>query len=273
MSDINEYINKIICADSSIFLKQLPSNCIDLVITSPPYDELRTYTGQLSWNFNKFQTIADEILRIVCNGGVVVWIVGDSTKRGNKTLNSFRQALYFQSIGFNVYDVIVYEKAGSGPPHKNRYFNSFEYMFVFSKGQPKTIHLLKDKPNKWAGHTTFGEVSRREQDGSITKKGKKIINQYGIRTNIWKYNNGRGFSTKDKIAYKHPAIFPEKLVEDHILSWSNIGDIILDPFAGSGTTGKIAKQLSRKWILIEAIAEYCNIAKERIYEKNINNYI
>lgn len=273
MNNIDEFINEVICADSSQFLCKIPSNSIDLIITSPPYDDLRTYTGKLSWNFEKFQLIADQIYRIVCQGGVVVWVVGDSIKNGNKSLNSYRQALYFQSIGFNVYDVIIYEKAGSGPPHKKRYFNSFEYMFVFSKGIPKTINLLRDKPNKWAGYTTFSEVSRRERDGTITKKGKKVINEYGVRTNIWKYNNGKGFSTKDQIAYEHPAIFPEKLVEDHILSWSNIGDIVLDPFAGSGTTGKVAKQLLRRWILIEAIEEYCNIAKDRLYEKKIDNNI
>jgi site-specific DNA-methyltransferase (adenine-specific) len=166
-----------------------------------------------------------------------------------------------------MYDVIIYEKTGTGPPHPNRYFNSFEYMFVLSKGKPKSINLLKDKPNKWAGHSTFGEVTRREKDGTLTNKGKKIVNEFGIRTNIWKYKNGKGFSTKDKIAHNHPAIFPEKLVQDHILSWSNEGDIVLDPFAGSGTTGKVAKSLNRDWLLIEAVEEYCNIAKERIGEE------
>lgn len=163
-----------------------------------------------------------------------------------------------------MYDVIIYEKAGSGPPHPNRYFNAFEYMFVLSKGKPKTINLLCDRPNRWAGYSTYGDVTRREQDGSLTNKGKMVVNDFSVRTNVWRYVNGRGFSTKDKIAYQHPAIFPEKLVEDHILSWSNEGDIVLDPFGGSGTTGKIAKKLNRKWILIEAVEEYCLIAEKRI---------
>lgn len=159
---------------------------------------------------------------------------------------------------------MIYEKAGSGPPHPNRYFNTFEYMFVLSKGRPKTINLLRDKPNKWAGKSTFGNVTRREKDGSLTDKGVKVINKFGVRTNIWRYNNGKGFSTADKVAYQHPAIFPEKLVEDHIRSWSNKGDVVLDPFGGSGTTAKVAQCLGRKWIYIEKVEEYCLIAKKRL---------
>ena len=139
-------------------------------------------------------------------------------------------------------------------------------MFVLSKGKPKAVNILQDKPNKWAGATTYGDITRREKDGSLTNKGKKVVNEYGTRTNIWKYANGKGFSTKDQIAYEHPAIFPEKLAEDHIKSWSNPGDIVLDPFGGSGTTAKMAKLLGRDWILIEAVEEYCDIAKKRLEE-------
>lgn len=264
MVEINKIKNKIINACSDQYLKEIPDNCIDMVVTSPPYDDLRDYEGKVTWNFDVFKDIANELYRIVKEGGVIVWVVGDKTSDGNKSLTSYKHALYFQEIGFNIYDVIIYEKTGSGPPHPNRYFNSFEYMFVISKGKPKTINLLKDKPNKWAGHSTYGEVTRREKDGTLTNKGKKVVNEFGIRTNIWKYANGKGYSTKDEIAYDHPAIFPEKLVEDHIISWSNPGDIVLDPFGGSGTTGKIAKKLQREWILIEAVEEYCEIAKKRI---------
>lgn len=265
---LDNSINKIINAFSNEYLKLLPEACVDMVITSPPYDNLRDYKNNSSWNFDVFKIVANELFRVLKDGGVVVWIVGDQTVKGAKTLSSFKQAIYFQQIGFNMYDVIIYEKTGSGPPHNNRYFNTFEYMFVLSKGKPKTINLLKDKPNKWAGHSTYGEITRREKDGSLTKKGKKIVNKFGVRTNVWKYNNGKGFITKDKIAHKHPAIFPEKLVEDHIRSWSNEGDIVLDPFGGSGTTAKIASQLGRRWILIEAATEYCDISNQRLGVKN-----
>ncbi len=262
--NIDNFIGQITNGDSAVVLSSIKSNSVDLVVTSPPYDELRDYNNDSVWDFNSFKKIARQLYRVIKDGGVVVWVVGDSVVKGNKSLSSFKQALYFQQIGFNMFDVIIYEKAGTAPPHKNRYFNAFEYMFVLSKGNPKTINLLEDKPNKWANHSTFGNVTRREQDGSLTPKGRKVVKPFGVRTNIWRYNNGKGFSTKDKIAYEHPAIFPEKLVQDHIISWSNEGDIVLDPFCGSGTVAKVAGLLNRKWVGIEISSEYCKIANERL---------
>jgi len=258
------YLNRIIKGSSDKVLSKFEDNTIDLVITSPPYDDLRDYTQEEAWNFKIFQKITKQLFRVMKKGGVVVWVVGDKVEKGKKSLTSFKQALYFQEIGFNMFDVIIYEKSGSGPPHKSRYFNTFEYMFILSKGLPKTINILKDKKNKWAGVSTYSNVTRREKDGTLTDKGKKVVNEFGTRTNIWKYNNGNGFTAKDKIAYHHPAIFPEKLAEDHILAWSNEGDIILDPFGGSGTVAKKAIELNRQWIHIDISKEYCDITKKRI---------
>lgn len=261
---MNKFLGKINNDDCIKFMKKLPDNCIDLTVTSPPYDDLRDYENKLVWDYKTFRKVARELYRITKKGGIVVWVIGDKTDKGNKSLTSFKHALYFQEVGFNIYDVIIYEKAGSGPPHPNRYFNAFEYMFVMSKGKPKTVNLLKDKKNSCAGMSTFGNITRREKDGSLTNKGKKLINEYGVRTNIWRYNNGKGFSSKDKIAYEHPATFPEKLVEDHIKSWSNPGDIVFDPFGGSGTTAKVSIELDRQWIYVEKVAKYCDVAKRRL---------
>ena len=240
---------------------------VDLTVTSPPYDDLRDYEKSLIWNFDVFKQVANRLYDITKDGGVVVWIVGDSVKKGSKTLRCYEQALYFKSIGFNVYDVIIYEKTSPSPPHKNRYFNSFEYQFILSKGKPSTVNLLKDRPNKYAG-TKSGVVTRRENDGSLTTKKKIEIGEYGIRTNVWSYAVGNNKSTTDKFAFKHPAIFPEKLAQDHILSWSNNGDIILDPFMGSGTTGKMALLNNRKFIGIEKVEEYFEISKQRMLINN-----
>lgn len=263
---IDDYIGKFINEDNYTFLKKLPEESIDLVITSPPYDNLRDYENEITWNFEIFKNLANEIYRVMKKGATVVWVVGDKTENGNKSLNSFRQAIYFQELGFKMYDVIIYEKSGSSPPHPRRYFNTFEYMFILTKGNIKTVNLLKDKLNKYGGLKTYGEVTRREKNGTLTKKGEKIINKYGIRTNIWKYTNGNKFAAKEKIAYKHPAIFPEKLAGDNIYSWSNEGDIILDIFGGSGTTVKMAHLLKRKWIYVEKVELYCEIAKQRMEE-------
>lgn len=265
---VDKYINKIVCDDNIKFLSKLEKECVDIIITSPPYDDLRDYENSLEWNFGIFKKLSKKLFRVLKEGGVMIWIVGDKTINGRKSLTSFKQAIEFERIGFNIYDVIIYEKTGTGPPHNNRYFNCFEYMFILSKGKPKTINLLKDKLNKWAGAETYSAISRREKDGSLTKKERKVINEYGVRTNIWKYANGMGFSTRDKIAYEHPAIFPEKLVEDHLLSWSKEGDLVLDPFGGSGTTAKISKKLNRNYISIDKIEKYCEIAKKRIESLN-----
>jgi site-specific DNA-methyltransferase (adenine-specific) len=260
----NDYTNKIYLGDSNHLMNILPDGCIDLVVSSPPYDDLRDYENGLIWDYEVFKKIAKNLYRIIKNGGVIAWVVGDKTENGNKSSTSFKQALYFQHIGFNLYDVIIYEKTGTAPPHPNRYFNAFEYIFILSKGKIGTVNLLKDKINKWGGFETYSEITRREKDGSLTVKEKKIVKEYGVRTNIWKYTNGRGFTTKDKIAHNHPAIFPEKLAEDNILSWSNEGDVVLDIFGGSGTTAKMSILNDRKWIYFEKVEKYCNIASERL---------
>lgn len=273
MKKIEDFIGKIINDNCIKVMKTIPNESVDLTVTSPPYDDLRDYENNLVWNNRIFRKVARELYRVTKKGGIVVWVIGDKTHNGNKSLTSFRHALYFQELGFKVYDVIIYEKSGSAPPHPNRYFNSFEYMFIMSKGKPKTVNLLRDKKNSCAGISTFGNITRREKDGSLVDKGKKIINEFGVRTNIWKYNNGKGFTTKDKIAYEHPAIFPEQLVRDHVMSWSNVNDIVLDPFGGSGTSAKICKELDRRWIYIENVEKYCQIARKRVGEIDVKREI
>lgn len=255
---------KLINDNCAVAIKKIDQDSIDLTVTSPPYDDLRSYNGSSTWQEDDWHDLITELYRVTKPGGVVVWIVGDQTVNGSKSLSSFRQSLLFRDAGFKVYDVIIYEKAGSAPPHARRYFNAFEYMFVFSKGKPKTVNLIRDKANRWAETHTFGVVTRRERDGSLTSKGRKTIAKLGVRTNIWRYVNGKNFATKDTIAYEHPAIFPEQLAEDHIRSWSNPGDVVFDPFMGSGTTGKIALLMERDFIGIEINPDYFEIASRRL---------
>ena len=236
---------------------------VDLTVTSPPYDDLRNYNNSLVWNFDIFKQVANGLYKITKDGGVVVWVVGDSVKKGTKTLKCFEQALYFKSIGFKIYDVIIYEKTSPSPPHKNRYFNSFEYQFILSKNKPNTVNLLKDRPNKCAD-TSSGRMTRRELDGTLTNKKSIKIGKFGVRTNIWSYDVGNNKTTTDKFAFKHPAMFPEKLAQDHILSWSNENDLIFDPFMGANTTGKMALLNNRRFIGIEKVEEYFEISKKRI---------
>jgi site-specific DNA-methyltransferase (adenine-specific) len=249
-------------------MKGISGGSIDMVLTSPPYDNLRTYESSLDWNENVWKKVIEELFRIVKKGGVVVWVVNDATINGSETGTSFKQALYFKEVGFNLHDTMIYTKTGIPYPDTTRYYNCFEYMFILSIGRPKTINLIKDRANKWPNIKS--SRTSRKRDGSITESFSKRNNRYskeiGVRFNVWEYKTGYNHSYKEDYLKSHPAIFPEKLAADHIKSWSNEGDTILDPFAGSGTTGKIANQLKRNCILIEKHDQYVQLIQRRINE-------
>ena len=242
---------------------KMPDDFIDLVITSPPYDNLREYNGYSFY----FKSIAKTLYDILKPGGVVVWIVGDQSLNWNESGNSFRQALFFQELGFNLVDTMIYSKPAANGARLNRhiYIQSFEYMFILAKGKPKTINLIQDRANLWA-NTKQAPRKLRDADGiAKPKKAKNShVQPYGRRTNIWQHSTGLHQSSKDKIAFQHPAIFPEALAADHIKSWSNKGDVVYDPFMGSGTTAKMCLILRRKFIGSEISKEYCDIAEQRL---------
>ncbi len=240
------------CLDT---MSRMPDKFIDLVVTSPPYDDLRTYNG---YCFD-FENVAKELFRVTKEGGVIVWVVGDATINGSETGTSFKQALFFKECGFNLHDTMIYQKNSYPFPPTNRYYQQFEYMFVFSNGIPKTANLLKCESGNKKRKST-----QRNKDGT-TKEFTSDGNKERIMDNVWLEDTGYMRTTKDKCAYKHPAMFPEKLVADHIYSWSNENDLIYDPFMGSGTTAKIASLNNRNWIGSEISKEYCDIIEKRIY--------
>lgn len=255
---------KLILGDCLDKMKGISDNSIDLTVTSPPYDNLRTYGGVIDeWSFDKFQGIARELYRITKEGGVVVWVVADATIKGSETGTSFKQALYFMECGFNLHDTMIWNKGSFAFPSQSRYHQVFEYMFVLSKGQPKTFNPIKDRENLYI--CTRG-ASGRKANGERNTGKSEVREKWGKRLNIWNYPIGGGHSASDKIAFEHPAIFPENLALDHILSWSNENDTVLDPFTGSGTTGKMAILTNRNFIGIELNEEYFKIAERRIEE-------
>lgn len=247
-------LNKIYNESNLDTMKRMPDNFVDLTVTSPPYDNLRDYKG---YSF-PFEDIAKELYRVTKECGVLVWVVGDATINGSETGTSFKQALYFKEIGFNIHDTMIYSK--SKPPiNGNRYQDFFEYMFVLSKGKPNVFNPLKEKSVSAGGINTKGH---RGKDGEMERK-VRVTQEYKTKENIWFYHSGNG-ETVDLIAEQHPARFPEKLVADHIFSWSNEGDLVYDCFGGSGTTAKIAHLMKRNWILSEISSEYVQIAEKRI---------
>lgn len=240
-------------------LKGFPDNSVDLVVTSPPYDNLRNYEGSLSFTLDTFKAIAGELSRVLMPGRVIVWIVADSTVNGSESGTSFKQALYFKEIGLNIHDTMIWAKGTSPFQHKNRYISSFEYMFIFSKGSPKTYNLISDRKNKWGGTKVHG--TERQVDGTTKPFSKiqtsKLIKEYGARINIWEINPEKTLNKE------HPAVFPIHLVKDHIITWSNPNDVVLDPFMGSGTTGVACKETGREFVGIELVSKYFEIAKKR----------
>lgn len=252
------------CGDCVRLMQELPDNCIDLTVTSPPYDNLRSYKG-FSWDF---EAAAKELYRITKQGGVVVWIVGDATIKGSETGTSFKQALFFKECGFNLHDTMIYEKINPTPAKSNRYQPCFEYMFIFSKGKPNTFNpIMVDKQYM---------ENRTSKQYNKSVNGEQVVHSYAatsdkkIKKNIWSYSVGLYHTTSDRAAFKHPAIFPEQLAADHIISWSNENDVVFDPFVGSGTTAKMAILNNRHYIGFDISEEYCKIAQKRI-EETIQN--
>ena len=231
-----------------VMREQVPDNCIDLTVTSPPYDTLRSYKG---YRFD-FELIAAELFRVTAVGGIVVWVVGDRIN-GGRSLTSFRQALYFQELGFSMHDVMIYQKQNTPFMRKNAYTNCYEFMFVLCKGRPKTFNPLMQKTAR----------SNKGAD-DVNQKNPKELKKEKTRANIWSYAVGLSGTTSDKTAFRHPAIFPEKLAEEHILSWTNEGDLVFDPMCGSGATCKMAMLNNRKYLGVDISPEYIKIAKGRL---------
>ena len=268
MIDINKTYNEN-CLDT---MKRMDDNFIKLTITSPPYDDLRTYNKKIGSNTDQFngysfpfEEIVKELYRVTQKGGVVVWVVSDAVQNGSETGTSFRQALYFKEMGFNIHDTMIYRKLNPPPNAGTRYQQMFEYMFVFSKGKPSTTNVgLRDRSNKCNDKRTYRKKKfSRDKDGVFNE------NDYYVKErvpdfNIWDFYVGGGNSTNDKVAFEHPAIFPEELVKRHIESWSDEKDLIYDPFMGSGTTSKMCLLTNRNFIGSEINEEYCEIEKRRL---------
>lgn len=256
-------MNKIYNEDCLETMSRMPDNFLDLIVTSPPYDGIRDFEGFKEFDF---ENIAKSLFRVLKDGGCLVWIMGDQTKDFDESCTSFKHALYFKEIGFKLHDTMIYRKIGMSFPEEVRYLPCFEYMFVFCKGRPKTINLIRDRKNEFTG---TNQKSERQIDGTMVKDSYEA-KPFGIRFNLWEYHIGYMKSYKDEYVSGHPAVFPEKLARDHIWSWSNEGDIVYDPFTGSGTTCKMAISLKRNFIGSEISEKYYKIAQRRISQVDIN---
>lgn len=244
-------------ADCIDFMRKMKPGTVDLVVTSPPYDDLRVYNG-FTFDHRK---VARGLAKIVKVGGVVVWVIGDQIN-GGRTLTSFEHAFSFRKAGFTVHDVMIFKKRNTPFMRKRAYTNCYEFMFVFSKGIPSVFNPLRS-PSVRSGPAQLPYL--KGTDG-VNRKTERLLSEHKVRTNIWSYAVGKGGTTSDRYAFKHPAMFPENLARDHILSWSNPGDLVFDPMCGAGTTCKMAKATGRRWLGVDVSSEYVAIAERRVRE-------
>ena len=249
-------VNRFIIGDAVPLLTDvLAADSVALTVTSPPYGNLRDYKG---YQFDAGSMLA-ALYRVTRPGGVCVWVVGDKIE-GGRSLVSFEQAFIARECGFTVHDIMIYQKKNTPFMRSNAYTNCYEFMFVFSKGSPSVFNPLKVPTKRYGWETA---VANKGPDAANNKVPVELKKEK-TKTNIWEYAVGMGGSTKDKIAFQHPAVFPEKLAADHILSWSSKGDLVLDPMCGSGTTCKMAEAHGRNWIGIDMSREYIALAEERM---------
>tara|TARA_A100001388_G_scaffold100156_1_gene73056 strand:- start:4025 stop:4867 length:843 start_codon:yes stop_codon:yes gene_type:complete len=250
-------------------MQLMDEQSVDLVVTSPPYDDLRTYNDSSKWDFDVFKDVAKGLVRVLKDGGVIMWNVNDATIKGSETGSSFRQCLHFMDLGLRLHDTMIYEKTGTAfasGVNSVRYTQVFEYCFILSKGRPKTINLIQDKKNKWAGITSWGNATSRKKDGTTHDPNRKsnAIKEWGVRTNIWRIKNSGGFGQSSKASYKHPATMPEELARGHIKTWSGVNDIVLDPFMGAGTTAQVSAEENRQYIGFEIDETYHKMCIDRM---------
>lgn len=255
----SQILNNIIEGNCIEIMQGIDADFVDLTVTSPPYDDLRNYKGYVF----PFEDIARQLYRVTKPGGVVVWVVNDATIDGSETGTSFKQALFFKEIGFNLHDTMIFKKRNPIPQiYRKRYNNEFEFMFVFSKGQVKTHNpIMVDCAHAGLelNGTTYKNYSKNEQ---VREKLAKPVKDKKIKGNIWEYVVGK--RQEDQEAKGHPAPFPCELVRDHISSWTNENDIVLDPMCGSGTTCRVAAELQRRYIGIDISHEYVELARQRL---------
>ena len=259
-------VNKIICDDNVKFLSTLPENCIDMVVTSPPYDNLRDYNGfQLD-----LSGVGEQLFRVLKPGGIVAVIIQDSTQDGRKTLTSFRMIVnWCDTIGFGLFENCIYSRQGvEGAWWKKRFRVDHEYIPLFIKGK-RPAYFNKEElkiPSKHGGKTMTGAATRNK-DGTQQKSRSVYINPMKCRGTIWNYPQcGDG----SKLKHLHPATFPNLLPYDLIQCFCPENGIVLDPFNGSGTTCVAAKSLNRQYIGVDCSQEYCDIAEKRIQQEFIS---
>ena len=262
-------INQIYNEDCLETMGRMEDGLCDLILTSPPYDNLRRY-GQERTNHKRlkggmsfdFESIAKEMTRVLKPGGVIMWNVQDQTINMSRTGSSMRQALYFMDeCGLNFWDHLIWYKTGTPFPSPHRYRSVWENMFIFSKGKPNTFNPIL-KRNKTAGQVRNSRKFRDHKGDFVEGFQGTPIREFGNEDNVWYIANGANKSYKNKLSVNHPAVMTDEIARRHILTWTNENDIIYDPFLGASTTTRVARDNNRQWIGSEIHTPYYELSKQ-----------
>ena len=249
-------------------MKKLPDNTFDGVVTSPPYDDMRSYNG---YAFD-YKEVGHQLFRTLKEGRNLVWVVNDQTKGFCESLTSFKTAIYFvEECGFKLLDTMIYNKntgATIDAEKSKRYLSRFEYMFVFTKGKPTIFNPITQKKKDSSIARKSLSIANRKADGSLVRRkvNNKGFGDYVVKSNVWDFSVGYGqaYFTWERDIINHPAIFPYPLAVDHITSWTNEGDLVYDPFMGSGTTACACVDNNREFVGTDMSSTYIKESYERI---------
>lgn len=242
-----KFINKIHCADSLDIIKKFPDNCIDIVLTSPPYNFGINYENTNDVNiwedyFNKLFNIFRECVRVLKDSGRIIINVQPMFSDYIPTHHLISN--FFLKEGLIWKGEIIWEK--------NNY--NCKYCTWGSWKSPSSPYLKYS----WE----FVEIFCKN---SLKKEGdKNNIDIEAEEFKKWVYGKWSIAPERNMKKYKHDAMFPEELVKRLLKLFSYKNDIVLDPFNGAGTTTKVAKQLNRKFIGIDISEEYCKTAEDRL---------
>lgn len=262
---MNLPINTILHGDSAEVMQSFPDKCIPLTVTSPPYAKMRLYGGH-DYTWETFKSVATQLVRITMEGGVICWVVRNQIVKERENLQAEKEKLFFaDDLGLWPHQTIIGAPKGVPLPQSRRYASNFDYVYVFSKGHPRIVNIIRDRRNSRFGDLKSNRLIR-ESNGSerLACGGEYAIAKWGFRSNLWSYSTGGNHTATDRISAKHPARMGEPLAEDLIISFSKPGDLVFDPFAGAGTSLKMALLNQRQWLGVEIFDEYVELIEKRM---------
>lgn len=249
-------------------MKQFSSESIDLIFTSPPYDTRRSYGGVDASNYNEWlKPILAEFQRILKPTGNLLFNIGNKWQNWKSHTYVYDIPSLAESCRLRFIHDIIW-KQGSGFALPIKMIDEYEHIYWFNttEGQPTFYPDSLRHPYKKSSIQRYKADFRNcrfVEDRLLGKWNGDYVHREPNPLGALPFNIIE-MSAETENPYQHPAVFPMHLARYIISGWSKAGDVVLDPFVGSGTTIASAKELHRKWIGIDIKPEYCEMSQRRI---------